>query len=98
MEQKDTFGNCHTKVLVSHVGYFERKVNEANLEKELRDKSGEPHAATCNKSCQIERALGLGSNRTQSNAVLPVTMWQLEVTKPLSHHQFLHIKDGDDDT
>lgn len=56
LEQKDTFGNCHTKVLVSHVGYFERKVNEANSEEELRDKSGEPHAATCNKSCQIERA------------------------------------------
>lgn len=49
LEQKDTFGNSHTKVLVSHVGYFERKVNEANSEEELRDKSGDPHAAPCKK-------------------------------------------------
>lgn len=56
LEQKDKFGHSHTKVLMDHVGYLERKVNEANSEEELRDKSGEPHAATCNKSFQLERA------------------------------------------
>lgn len=96
LEQKGRFGNGYTKVPVKYIGYFERKVNEANSEGELRDHSGKLDATACNKSCQVEGTELWGQTEHKLNAVLPVpddmTTGSDQIS--LSHHQFLHPKEN----